>query len=666
MVHGRLAVETKTSKLYQLRRWKGSAMAGDTVLLLLANSSNQGLLSEWLQQHYHIILGESPIDLQQPFQICILDGPMLDRYEAAIQARRAAAHPIFLPFLLITGRRDVHLYTRHLWRSIDELVIIPIQKAELHARVEILLRARRLALEVNRLQQALLANTQTWLQLAVQAAHIGLWEWDLTTNRIFFSPEWKAQIGYAADELPDTFATWEERLHPDDRERCLDTLYRYLNQPWPHFAIEYRFRHKDGSYRWIRSQAAVIYNQNGQITHMLGAHLDLTERKQMEEERQRLSEQLFQSQKLEAIGTLASGIAHDLNNLLVPIIGFAEMGMLEVPSQSELYQDFDQIRAAGIRATALTRQILAFSRHQQLELKPVNLNQTVGEFAPILRRLIGERIRIQLHLAPMLPLVMADTSQMEQILLNLVINARDAIEKQGTITITTFSLRIEPEPIQPRFALSPGIYVGLQVSDNGCGIDPAILPRIFEPFFTTKSQGQGTGLGLSTVFGIVKQHRGHIDVQSTPGQGATFTIYLPALDGEQQELTATPVTDQMLYGDETVLVVEDEPAVLHLISRALHIHGYRVLEAQEPQHGLTIANTHPEAIDLLISDVVLPVMSGVELYQQIQTQHPAVKVLLISAYNGVEPSVPPELPLLTKPFTLQHLLQHVRSSLNAK
>ncbi len=639
-------------------------MASDTILLLMANTANQQLLSEWLQQRYHVVTAHSLADLQQLFQLCILDGPILDQHEAAIHERRAMAHPIFLPFLLVTGRHDVHLYTRHLWRAVDELVISPIQKAELQARVEILLRARRLALEVNRLQQALLTNAQTWLQLAVQAAQIGLWEWDLTTNRVFFSPEWKAQIGYAADELIDTLAAWEERLHPDDRKRCLDTLNQYLNQPWPNFALEYRFRHKDGSYRWIRSQAAVIYDQRGRITHMLGAHLDLTERKQMEEEQQRLSEQLFQSQKLEAIGALASGIAHDLNNLLVPIIGFAEMGLLEAPPQSALYHDFDQIRAAGIRATALTRQILSFSRRQQLELKPVNLNQVIGDFVPILQRLIGERIRIQLNLTPILAPIMADAGQLEQILLNLVVNARDAIEGRGTITIASFPVQIAPDQTHILPALLPGGYVALQVSDTGCGIDPAIAPRIFEPFFTTKPQGQGTGLGLSTVFGIVKQHRGFIDVQSAPGQGATFTIYFPALGDDQPEPALEPMASQQLFGNETVLVVEDEPAVLHLIASALRMHGYRVIETIEPQHGLALAASHTGPIHLLISDVMLPVMNGLELYQRMQTQRPALKVLFVSAYTGIEPTVPADLPTLAKPFTLQQLLQRVRSLLN--
>ncbi|WP_298815150.1 hybrid sensor histidine kinase/response regulator [Chloroflexus sp.] len=640
-------------------------MVKDTILLFLANSSNRRLLGEWLQQHYMVTYGQSEADLKSPFQLCILDGPILDRYEAAIQERRAAAHPIFLPFLLVTGRSDVHLYTRHLWRTIDELAISPIQKAELQARVEILLRARRLALEVNRLQQALLTNAQTWLQLAVQAAQIGLWEWDLATDRVFFSPEWKAQIGYAADELPDTFTTWEEQLHPDDRERCLDTLRRYLNQPWPNFALEYRFRHKDGSYRWIRSQAAAIYDQHGRITHMLGAHLDLTERKQMEEERQHLSEQLFQSQKLEAIGALASGIAHDLNNLLVPIIGFAEMGLLEAPPESELYHDFDQIRAAGIRATALTRQILAFSRRQQLELKPVHLNQIISEFGSILRRLIGERIRILLDLNPALPTILADTGQIEQILLNLVINARDAIEGQGAITIATSPVQIDPEQIHLLPNLAPGTYAALQVSDTGCGIDPALLPRIFEPFFTTKPHGKGTGLGLSTVFGIVKQHRGHIDVQSKPGQGTTFTIYFPAPGEDQPQSEMTPAIGHMPGGHETVLVVEDEPAVLHLISSALRLHGYLVLEAIEPQHGLALATNHAGPIHLLISDLMLPVISGLELYQRMLDLRPELKVLFISAHTGIEPTIPADMPLLAKPFTLQQLLQRIRALLTA-
>ncbi|MGB9737464.1 MAG: hybrid sensor histidine kinase/response regulator [Chloroflexus aggregans] len=639
-------------------------MAGDTILLLLTNSTNRQLLETWLGHHYSIIVGNDKTALHQPFQLCIIDGPTLNRYEADIHERRATAHPIFLPFLLVTTRRDVHLYTRHLWQTVDELVISPIEKAELHARIEILLRARRLALEVNRLQQAMLSSSQTWLQLAVKASQIGLWEWDLETNRVFFSPEWKAQLGYAADELSDSFAVWEERLHPDDRERCLRTLHQYLERPWPNFTLEFRLRHKDGSYRWIRSQASLIYDESGRSTHMLGAHLDLTERKQLEEERQHLTEQLFQSQKLEAIGTLTGGIAHDLNNLLVPIIGFAELGMVTVPPTSELYTDFDQIRAAGIRATALTRQILAFSRRQRLEPKPVNLNQVIDEFVGILRRLIGERITIHLQLAPTLPLTQIDPGQLEQVLLNLVINARDAIEGYGMITISTTSVTIPPSQSEHIARLLPGEYIVLQVHDTGCGIDPEMLPRIFEPFFTTKPQGKGTGLGLATVFAIVKQYGGHIDVQSVPQQGTTFTIYLPILtDSTPVGESPLPSSDIALTGHETVLVVDDEPSVLYLITSALRLYGYRVLEATDPQHGISLAVDREQPIDLLIADVMLPRMTGDELYRHLAAQQPNLRVLFISAQTDDSWTLPPNAPLLIKPFTLNQLLQKVRAAL---
>lgn len=640
-------------------------MPDDTILLLLANAANRELLRDWLGHHYQTIIADSEADLQRSFQLCIVDGPALATFEAAIQARRAAAYPIFLPFLLVTTRGDVKYHTHHLWQTVDELVISPIQKVELQARIEILLRARRLALEVSRLQQAMLSSTQTWLQLAVQSAQIGLWEWDLQTNRVFFSPEWKAQIGYAADELVDSLTVWEELIHPDDRERCLNLLYRYLHRPWPDFALEFRLRHKNGSYRWIRSQAALIYDQHGRPTHMLGAHFDLTERKQMEEEQQQLAEQLFQSQKLEAIGALTSGIAHDLNNLLVPIIGFAEMGMLEVTPDNPLYSDFDQIRAAGIRATALTRRILTFSRQQRMEMKPIHISRVISDFVAILRRIIGERIDIQLQLASDLPPVQADVSQIEQILLNLVINARDAIEGNGTITITTAFVSPEDTDFPWPADVPPGDYIALQISDTGCGIDSAIRSRIFEPFFTTKPSGKGTGLGLATVAAIVKQHHGYIDVQSLPGQGATFTVYLPALKDGAAVSEDVAFSKDQLFGHKTVLVVEDEPAVLHLIASALRLHGYQVIEATDAQYGLGLAASHQGTIDLLITDVMLPTLNGDELYRQLRGLYPQARVLYISAYVDSEHVGPDVTPILAKPFTLQRLLQQVRAILTA-
>ncbi len=761
----------------------------NTILLLLDSRTNQKLLAEWLQSQYHVIEAQSDQDLNQNFSLAIVDGPVLDRLGTQIQARKAIARSDVLPFLLVTNRQDVNLLTRHLWLTVDDLVISPINKLELQARVEVLLRTRRLGLELKQLQETMLETTQTRLHMAVQAANIGLWDWNLATNQVYFSPEWKAQIGYQDYEISSAFHEWESRVHPDDLERFQESVHHYMEDPWPDYRLEFRFRHKNGSYRWILMHASLLSDGAGRPTHLLGSHLDITDRKLVEEqlylqsaalhaaangivitdmegtiqwgnpaftaltgytaeeaigknprelvksgkhdraffqnlwdtllagnvwhgeiinrkkdgslyteyqtitpvrdnlgrithfiaikeditqrrkleaENQKLAEQVYQTQKMESIGNLAGGIAHDLNNLLVPIVGYSELGMLLSPPDSKMFGHFEHINDAGNRAAALTGQILAFSRRQVLEMKILDLNQIVLRFEKMLRRLIGEHIAFETHLDPALAAVQADAGQLEQVLLNLVINARDAMPDGGRLTIETSNTTIDP-PVVPQTEMQSRPHVLLTVTDTGCGMDAAIQQRIFEPFFTTKPRGQGTGLGLSTVFGIVKQHQGNIRVHSEPNRGTEFQVYLPVAPSSSVSAETHHTATETLTGSETILVVEDDGKVRQLVCDTLREHGYRVLEAETPSHCLPLAASHPGPIHLLLTDVVLPTLNGRELYQKMAAERPDLHVLYMSGYTnemiGHRGVLDEGMMFLQKPFTIDTLLTKIRMAL---
>jgi signal transduction histidine kinase/CheY-like chemotaxis protein len=386
-------------------------------------------------------------------------------------------------------------------------------------------------------------------------------------------------------------------------------------------------------------------------------------------ERKQLQEQLVRLQKLDAIGRLAGGLAHDFNNLLTVIGGYSDLLVSELDAGNPLHRHAAAINNAAARATALTRQLLAFSRKQVLQLKVLDLNAVVTTLEPMLRRLIGEDIRLVVGLAPTLGRVKADPGQLEQVLLNLVVNARDAMPQGGTLTIETTNVAGHALVAHRQASVPPGSYVRLAVHDTGVGMDAATRSRLFEPFFTTKAPGQGTGLGLSTVYGIITQSEGHIAVDSAPAHGATFTIYLPRVEeaiAAGQRARARPETPR---GRETVLVVEDEASVRSVARTMLELHGYRVLEAGGGEEALRIGARPEGPVQLLLTDVVMPGMSGPEVAQRLSRVHPAMKVLYMSGYTddailryGVTELSPA---FVQKPFSAETLGWKVREVLEA-
>ncbi len=618
------------------------------------------------------------------------------------------------------------------------------------------------------------------LQLAVRAASIGLWDWDLATNEVTFSPEWKRQLGYEPHEIGNHFREWQIRCHPDDVKFTLDEVKRHLANEQSSFAVEFRMRHKDGSWRWIDSRAQKCVDANGRPTHLIGCHVDISERKTFEvaimqsearyrgyfelgligmaitspekgfidfndelcrifgysraqllqltweelahpddmvsnrelfdqvmsgqfdrysmekrfirgdgtiihadvaaqavrksdgqidhfisfihdiSERQRLEEQLRQSQKMEAIGQLAGGAAHDFNNYLTVIMGYCELLLARLPSDHDCRSSVETMYSASERASLLTRQLLAFSRQSVLQPRVISLSSVVLDNEQLLRGLSGENVRLTLDLDSDLKPVFADAGQLTQVIVNLVVNARDAMPDGGEIIIRT--------SMDSKDAFRSARQVMLSVTDTGQGMSDSVAARVFEPFFTTKAMGKGTGLGLATVYGIVQQSGGHVGVQSEMGHGTTFTITLPASEGDTEAKTARVASGVVSGGSETILLVEDEDAVRDIAAQVLRTHGFHVMAAENATRAIELASSYSQPIHLLLTDVMMPGMNGFQLAQQLTRQRPDLKVLLASGYSRDsrvrDQIVESRLVWLQKPFAPSALIEHVRQVLD--
>jgi nitrogen-specific signal transduction histidine kinase/CheY-like chemotaxis protein len=392
------------------------------------------------------------------------------------------------------------------------------------------------------------------------------------------------------------------------------------------------------------------------------------ERKRVEEALGDSEEQLRQSQKLEAIGQLAGGVAHDFNNLLTAINGYSALALRRVGEDHPIASYLEEIKKAGDRAANLTRQLLAFGRKQLLQPLAINLDEIVGDMIKLLKRLIGEDIQLVTKNGNNLKQIKADPGQLEQVLVNLVVNARDAMPRGGTVTIETANTRLDGTYASRHVGVTPGEYVMLAVSDTGMGMDHDTQSHIFEPFFTTKEKGKGTGLGLSTVYGIVRQSGGNIWVYSEPGKGTTFKVYLPQVQGELTQMDSM-VKANIKRGSETVLLVEDEDMVRNLASEILEETGYTVLTANGGEEAIRLFNTHPEPIHLMITDVVMPKMSGRDVADRLKQIHPETKVLFMSGYtdeaivhHGIVDS---HIAFIQKPFSEVALTEKIREVLDA-
>ncbi len=512
-----------------------------------------------------------------------------------------------------------------------------------------------------RAEDALHASEERF-RAAFESAPIGVCLASLDGRFLRVNRAWCELLGYREDELlgRDIIAI----THPEDRAATARrfSLGRVTSDGEP--AFEKRFLRKDGSTFWAQVHTSAARDGAGRTEYFIGLMIDIDQRKTAQEERTRLEEQLRQAQKIESIGMLAGGVAHDFNNLLLPILGFAEMARGGAVDARQAHQ-LSQIIDAALRAKDLVRQLLAFSRKQMLEMRSLDLNDEIRRFEPILRRVVREDIRLDLELAPDLGPVRGDSSQIQQILMNLVVNAHDAMPGGGRMRIATAEADLGEARDPQLSALPAGRYVVVTVADTGEGMDANVRAHLFEPFFTTKEPGKGTGLGLATVHGIVKQHGGEIAVRTAPGTGTSFAVWLPrARSGPTAAVGEA--TRRIAGGDERVLVVEDEQLVRDLVSAVLSERGYRVTSAADPDEALRLIAAGAE-FDLLLTDVIMPGMDGRELHARLKTLRPALKALYMSGYTGDvldAHHLDASTHLLQKPFVVAHLIAKVRETLD--
>jgi signal transduction histidine kinase len=590
------------------------------------------------------------------YDVCLVS-QRLDGGEGLQLLRDAAARRATTPIVLLTdpgdeaagraaleiGAADVlgrdELTPRSLERSLGQSVVSARALAELRA-------------------------TEQRFQAAAEASGGLLYDWDLSSDRVTWYGDVDAELGFPPGEFPRTARAWQELIHPDDRDRVIDSVHLHLLSN-ARCAHEYRVRRNDGGFAHWADRGLALRDPQDQATRWIGCISDVTARTATERALYDSEQRLTENQKMEAVGRLAGGVAHDFNNLLTVILGYVDTLRAKFAGDAEVLMDLNEIDKASEHAALLTRQLLIFSRRQVLQPRVLDLNWIVIDTDRMLHRILGEDIHLDADLAAGLSSVQADPGQLKQVLLNLVVNAREAMPNGGTLTIQTSNVDLSDDDPRGVFMAPSGPYVMLQVSDAGVGMTEETRAHLFEPFYTTKD-ARGTGLGLSTVYGIIQHSGGDIQVTSGLGQGTTFKIFLPSVDSAPEPIAA--VSARPAVGHERLLVVEDEPGVGKLLASILRLQGYDVLQASNAEEALTIAGEFMGEIDLLITDIVMPGMNGRALANRMETLRPGLKTLFMSGYtdhSSVGPDMlEPGVHFLQKPFTPSVFTATVREVLD--
>jgi two-component system cell cycle sensor histidine kinase/response regulator CckA len=504
-----------------------------------------------------------------------------------------------------------------------------------------------------------LRTTEERMRFALTNAGVGIWDMDYTTGVARMSEILEGLHGLEPGTFAGTLEDYIQRVHPDDRPTLLEALER-ATKAGTDFSTLHRTVWPDGTVRWLSNAGRIHLGENGEPVRGVGISMDVTDRRMLEE-------QYHQAQKMEAVGRLAGGVAHDFNNLLTAILGYCQLLLADLDPRDPRRADINEIHSAGESAARLTRQLLTFSRKQVVEPRLLDLNDVVTNMRGLLARLIGEDVTIVVNVRPDLAPVTADLGQMEQIVLNLAVNARDAMPNGGTLTIETANVDLDQYYASRHFSVKPGSYVALTISDTGTGMTPEVQRRLFEPFFTTKELGKGTGLGLATVHGIVMRCGGSIGVHSEVGRGTSFNVYLPRGGTSTAANEAPPSVVESRAAGQTVLVVEDADGLRELAKRMLEKQGYRVLVASNAGEALGQFDRTP-SIDVILTDVIMPGGSGPELTRQLIRLRPGLKVIYMSGYtedaithHGV---LDPGIAFIHKPFTAETLGQKIREVLD--
>jgi PAS domain S-box-containing protein len=513
--------------------------------------------------------------------------------------------------------------------------------------------------------EAALRAAEAKYRTLVEQLPLVTYAFDLKSGAVIYvSPQIEELLGYPAAKWLSENQNWYSVLHHDDRERVLAAT-EVAHASGNAFRGEYRLVASDGSVVWVRDEATIVQDERGRPFFAQGFLLDVSDRQRAQEEHDRLESELRQAQRLEAIGRLAGGIAHDFNNVLAAIIGFSKLLLRDLPADGPQREKAEHIARAGERAAALTQQLLAFSRRQLLTPQILNLNDVIGDVRLLLERLIGEDIRLEVALDPQLGNVRADPGQLEQVILNLAVNARDAMPRGGKLTIQTKNVDVGDSHPAGDGDHHPRAGVAFSISDTGHGMDESTRAHAFDPFFTTKETGKGTGLGLATVYGIVTQSGGTIHIDSVPGRGTTVTIQLPRTRSPAVSAIGSAATDEAsLEGSETILLVEDDDDVRAYVKAVLEQYGYRVLVAALPSEAIGIAASCTGEIEVLLTDVVMPEMSGRELCEALTAGRPTMRTLYMSGYTdealGHHGVLGEQFALIDKPFTAAALARKLR------
>ncbi len=660
----------------------GGAPAAERARILVVDDDQRNLfaIEKVLEDLGEIVLASSGEEalkcmLRADFAVVLLDVfmPGLSGYDTAalIRGRDRSRHT---PIIFLTAvSRDPGDISRGYAMGAVDYVLKPVDPLILKSKVAVFAelfaktqQERRLLEENLRVRteklhtEEALRRAEERQALIVKSLPIVLYAGEVGGMRgapLFVSANAKAVCGYASEEFLASPDLWSSRIHPEDRNRVLQE-FGLLPQSGV-LAIEYRWRRADGQYRFFLDQAVLVRDENGTAKEIFGTFLDVTERK-------RLEQQLVQSQKMEAIGRMTGGVAHDFNNMLTIVFGNLDRLRRTLDPADKAAKRVEMALHGAQRCAELTKQMLAFARRQMLRPAPFNFNDLVAKTASMLRRVAGETIELEIAAAPEPWPALADPAQFEGALVNLIMNARDAMPRGGRLTIRTGNATVAPGDALAEASLLPGHYVWVSVTDTGTGIAPENLDRVFEPFFTTKDSGQGTGLGLSIIYGFAKQSGGHIEVESEPETGSTFRIYLP-----RAASAALPMAE---HGDsagslprgrngETILLVEDNEQVRHFAAAALNELGYTVIQANDARQALELVG-RSRRIDLLFSDVVLGNgMNGFELAAAARAQTPGLPVLFTSAYHQAAAPEAGSSNLLPKPYWEHELATAVRSAI---
>jgi PAS domain S-box-containing protein len=593
------------------------------------------------------------------FDVALLSVPRFDDAGDALLRRLLAARP-GVAAVILCGEESEYSAVRAMQRGAQEFL------PRAHANARMLSRTLRYAHERRRSLEALADSEARFRRLAENAQDL-IYRIRLHPDFAYeyVSPAAQAMIGYTPEEhYADPGIGWKI-IHPEDRAR-LEALTRGEVPVGPPPPLQWL--HRDGRVVWTQHRLVPIRDAQGRMVAIEGIARDITAQVREREQLRHVEQQLTLSNRLESVGRLAGGVAHDFNNILTTILGYAELLLDRIQEADPSHRLIREIHKAGQRATALTQQLLAFSRRQLLQPRVLDLNAEIRELRGMLERVLGEDVEIVVALDPDPGRIRADPTQIEQVLLNLVVNARDAMPQGGKLTIETAGVVLDEDYARRHVAVRPGPYVRVTVSDTGIGMDREVQSHIFEPFFTTKEKGKGTGLGLSTVYGVVKQSGGNIWVYSEPGQGTTFKLYLPRVDKTGEPIPAEAATLPVRGGHETILLVEDESGVRDLATEILAGIGYRVLTARDGQHALEVAAAHAEPIHLLVTDVVMPRVGGRALADRLRPMRPDTRILFMSGYtedaiiqHGLLVS---GIAFLEKPFTPARLAGKVREVLD--